>query len=254
VSFDVAAEAYGRFMGRFSEPLSDQFVDLVAPVAGQRALDVGCGPGALTERLVARLGTDAVSAIDPSASFVEAARVRLPGVDIRHGGAEQLPFAEDTFDLTVAQLVVHFMSDPPSAAAEMMRVSKPGGVIAVSVWDYGNARDPLATFWRAARDMDPTTRDESELFGARDGQLLGLLRDAGVTEVEQLSLTVAATCATFEQWWEPFTLGVGPAGSFYAALDAEGRAEIRARCAALQPPAPFDVPATAWVARGRVPA
>jgi SAM-dependent methyltransferase len=253
MSFDVAAEAYGRFMGRFSEPLADQFVDLVEPIHGQRALDVGCGPGAMTERLVARLGTPAVSAIDPSASFVEAATTRLPGVDVRRADAEELPYPDATFDLTVAQLVVHFMSDPPAAAREMSRVTRPGGLVAASVWDYGGGRDPLATFWCAVREMDPAVPGEAALFGARQGQVAALLADTGLSDVGELTLTVRLTCATFDQWWEPFTLGVGPAGSHYASLDETARDELRSRCAALQPEAPFDVSATAWVALGRVP-
>src|SRR5580765_4092853 len=103
--FDVAAESYWQFMGRFSEPLADEFVSLVDARPGQRALDVGCGPGALTARLSERLGPEAVSAVDPSEPFVAALRHRLPAVDVRHAAAEVLPFADDEFDLCCAQLV-----------------------------------------------------------------------------------------------------------------------------------------------------
>src|SRR5512135_643065 len=97
VSFDVSAAAYGRFMGRYSEPLAVQFADLAGVHPGQRVLDVGCGPGALTAELVRRTGTDAVSAVEPSASFAAAVRQRLPGVEVRLSSAEQLPFADGTF-------------------------------------------------------------------------------------------------------------------------------------------------------------
>ena len=112
MAFDVGAEAYGAFMGRYSEPLADGFVELAGVRAGQRALDVGCGPGALTARLAERLGPDAVVALDPSDSFVAAARDRCPGVDVRVGVAERLPFEDDGVDVALAQLVVHFMADP----------------------------------------------------------------------------------------------------------------------------------------------
>src|SRR4051812_26163270 len=112
MSFNVASDAYGRFMGRYSEPLADEFLRVTDLRPGQRAVDVGCGPGMLTARLVDRLGADAVSAIDPSQTFVTAARERLPDVDIRLGTAEELPWAEGTFDAALAQLVVHFMADP----------------------------------------------------------------------------------------------------------------------------------------------
>ena len=111
MSFNVSADAYLRFMGRYSEPLAVQFADLAGVRRGQRLLDVGCGPGALTAELVRRAGTDTVSAVEPSASFAAAAGQRLPGVDIRQSGAEQLPFPDNTFDAALAQLVVHFMTE-----------------------------------------------------------------------------------------------------------------------------------------------
>ena len=120
MTFVVSADAYARFMGRFSSPLAGRFLDLLAPRPGQRALDVGCGPGALTAPLVDLLGVDAVAAVDPSAPFVAAARERLPGVDVRTAGAEELPFADGTFDLTLAQLVVQFMTDPVAGLREVM--------------------------------------------------------------------------------------------------------------------------------------
>src|SRR6266566_9702801 len=121
MSFNVSADAYLRFMGRYSEPLAAQFADLAGVRRGQRVLDVGCGPGALTAELVRRAGADAVSAVEPSASFAAAARDRLPGVDIRLSAAEKLPFPGGTFDTVLAQLVVHFMTDPVRGLCEMSR-------------------------------------------------------------------------------------------------------------------------------------
>jgi ubiquinone/menaquinone biosynthesis C-methylase UbiE len=128
--FTVAAEAYDRFMGRYSVPLAPGFCEFSQIAAGQRVLDVGCGPGALTAELVGRLGPAGVSAVDPSEPFVEAARERHPGVDVRRATAEQLPFADDGFDAALAQLVVHFMTSPLEGLGEMARVTRPGGVIA----------------------------------------------------------------------------------------------------------------------------
>src|SRR5579859_4600193 len=122
MSFDVSADAYLRFMGRYSEPLAPQFADLAGFGRGQRALDVGCGPGALTAVLVSRAGAEAVSAVEPSASFVAAARERLPGADVRQAAAERLPFPDGVFDVVLAQLVVHFMTDPVTGLREMARV------------------------------------------------------------------------------------------------------------------------------------
>jgi ubiquinone/menaquinone biosynthesis C-methylase UbiE len=240
-------------MGRYSEPLAVQFAELADVRAGQRALDVGCGPGALTAQLVDRLGVDAVSAVDPSPSFVEAVRERFPDIDAQSGRAEQLPFPDAGFDLALAQLVVHFMSDPVAGLREMARVTRPGGLVAACVWDHaGGGGGPLTTFWRAARDIDPLVQDESELAGAREGHLAELSKAAGLKDIESSTLTVSVRYATFDEWWGSFTLGVGPAGAHVAQLDESGRDALRARCAQLLPPAPFDVMASAWCVRARV--
>ena len=161
MTFAVGADAYEAFMGRYSRGLSAPFADFAGIVAGQRALDVGCGPGILTEELVARLGADAVAAVDPSSSFVEAARARLPGVTVAEASAEALPFPDEAFDATLAQLVVHFMPDPVAGLREMRRVTRPGGVVAASVWDHAGGQGPLGVFWRAAHEIGEEVVDES---------------------------------------------------------------------------------------------
>jgi SAM-dependent methyltransferase len=250
MSFQVSATAYGRFMGRFSEPLAQQFAALAGATPGQRALDVGCGPGALTAVLVERLGADAVSAVEPSEPFVAAARARFPDVEVHSASAEQLPFADDTFDLALAQLVVHFMADPVAGLAEMARVTRAGGRVAACVWDHTGGTGPLASFWDAVRELDPGAPDESGLAGAREGHLAELFEAAGLRDIEPSKLTVRVRMASFEDWWEPFTLGVGPAGAYVTELDAQGRAELKAKCAALLPPAPFAIEASAWTVLG----
>ena len=180
MSFDVGADAYLRFMGRYSEPLAVRFADLAGLSRGQRALDVGCGPGALTAELVRRLGANAVRAVDPSASFVAAARKRLPGVGISRSAAEQLPFPDGGFDTVLAQLVVHFMADPVAGLREMGRVASPGGTVAACVWDHAGGRGPLAVFWGAVLELDPAAHDESGLAGVREGQLASLFAEAGL--------------------------------------------------------------------------
>jgi SAM-dependent methyltransferase len=251
VTFNVTADAYARFMGRYSEPLAVQFAELAGAQAGHRALDVGCGPGALTTQLVERLGAEAVSAIDPSPSFVAAIRARFPEVDVQFGVAEHLPFPDDCFDLTLAQLVVHFMTDAVSGLLEMARVTRPGGLVAACVWDHAGDRSPLSTFWRAVHDTDPGARDEAELAGAREGHLTELCQAAGWIHIEQTTLTVKVRFATFTNWWEPFTLGVGPAGAYVTQLDERGRDVLRTQCAQLLPQAPFEVAASAWCVRAR---
>ena len=236
-------------MGRYSRPLAPQLADLAGVAAGQRVLDVGSGPGALSAELVERLGASAVVAVDPSAPFVDALRERLPGVEAAQASAEALPFADESFDAALAQLVVHFMSDPITGLREMARVTRPGGVIAACVWDHAGGRTPLTVFWRAARELDPDARDESGLAGAREGHLADLLRQAGLEDVVTAELEAPFEAASFEAWWEPFLLGVGPAGQYVAGLEEEARAALRERCRALLPGAPR---AVAWAARGVV--
>jgi SAM-dependent methyltransferase len=250
MSFDVAADVYDRYMGRYSMLLSQQFADLAGVDAGQHVLDVGCGPGILTAELVARLGPTAVSAVDPSEPFVAAARARHPGVDVRHASAELLPFTDGAFDATLAQLVVHFMADPVAGLAEMARVTRRGGVVAACVWDHAGRLGPLRVFWQAAREFDPGVNDESDLAGTREGHLAELFDAAGLHEIAATALTVAREHPSFEEWWEPFTYRVGPAGSFVARLEPVRQGELRERCRALFPAAPFVVTATAWAARG----
>jgi SAM-dependent methyltransferase len=251
VSFAVSADAYDRFMGRYSARLAPGLADFAGVSAG-RVLDVGCGPGALTAELVERLDPAAVSAVDPSESFCAALRERHPGVSVQRGVAERLPFPDRAFAAALAQLVVHFMDDPVAGLREMARVTRPNGVVAACVWDHAGGGGPLSLFWDAARELDPEVHDESQLAGAREGHLAELFRAAGLRDVEQAVLTAEVEHPSFEEWWEPFTLGVGPAGAYVAGLDEEPRAALRELCRERLSAAPFSVTARAWAARGVV--
>ena len=250
MTFAVGPDAYDRFMGRYSVPLAPKLADFADVVSGQRVLDVGCGPGALTAVLADRLGAEAVTAIDPSESFVAAARGRHPGVTVQRAAAERLPFDDREFDAALAELVVHFMVEPVAGLREMARVTRGRGVVAACVWDHGGGHGPLSVFWDAARELDPDVRDESQLAGSRQGHLAQLLGDAGLDAIEESSLWVEVEHPSFDDWWEPFLLGVGPAGSFASGLPAARRDRLRELCRELLPPAPFLVKARAWAARG----
>jgi SAM-dependent methyltransferase len=225
--------------------------DFADVASGQRALNVGCGPGALTAELVRRLGPAAVTAADPMAHFVAAARQRNPGVEVVQASAERLPFADNRFDRTLAQLVVHFMSDPVAGISEMARVTRGEGLVAVCVWDLAGDRSPLSPLWRAARAMDPAVDDESNLAGAREGDLAQLFRDAGLQDIDEAALVASLEHSTFDEWWEPYTRGVGPAGRYVAGLTPERRDELRQRCRAELSDGPFVLSFQAWAARGQ---
>lgn len=251
MGFEVAASAYDRFMGRYSVPLAPVFCDFAGVPAG-RVLDVGCGPGALTAELVRRVGAPAVSAIDPSESFVAALRERHPGVDVRRAAAEAIDAVDGAFAASLAQLVVHFMADPVVGLREMARVTVPGGVVAACVWDHAGGGGPLSVFWEGARQLDGTV-GEAGLAGARAGHLTELFHAAGICDVVEQPISVGVTHASFEDWWEPFALGVGPAGEYVAGLDPRQRGRLCDWLRGSLPAAPFVVKATAWAARGASP-
>ncbi|HET7014504.1 MAG TPA: class I SAM-dependent methyltransferase [Streptosporangiaceae bacterium] len=250
-------------MARFSEPLAVQFADLAGVKPGgesidglvtqsqgdQRVLDVGCGPGALTAELVRRLGPGSVNAIDPSEPFVTAARQRLPEVEIRLASAEQLPFEDREFHVAMAQLVVQFMNDPAAGLREMARVTRPGGVVAACVWDRGGDRSPLSPFWQAVADLDQV-EGEGLCPGVNQGDIARLFAQAGLAVVKDTELTVQVPQIGFDEWWEPVTLGVGPAGDYVLSLDAARRAQLRDHCQQILGEGPPVVSATVWAVTG----
>jgi SAM-dependent methyltransferase len=247
VTFEVPAEAYDAFMGRYSRHLAAQMADRGGVAAGQQAVDVGCGPGALTTELVRRLGADHVTAVDPSERFVEAIRSRLPGVTVERASAESLPLADDRFDAALAQLVVHFMTDPVAGLREMGRVTKPGGAVAACVWDHAaGGRGPMSVYYEALHEVDPSRPNESERPGTRPGHLAELFRTAAFEEIEEATLIARVEHPTFDEWWAPFELGVGPIADVFAELGPERVAQLRELCREALPPAPFTVEARAW--------
>lgn len=247
----MAATSYDRFMGRFAVPLAAEFADLLAPEPGTRVLDVGCGPGALTAQLARRLGAGNVRAVDPSSSFVAALRERLPRVEVQEASAESLPFGDDEFGLVAAQLVVHFLRDPVAGLREMGRVARPGSCVAANVWDMTSGTGPLTPFWDSVRSLDPDARAERDLPGVAEGQLVALFEDAGLSDVESHLLTVTVSFDTFDDWWSPYLLGVGPAGTYVSRLDPGRLESVRRGCFERLGPGPFDVTGTAWCALGR---
>jgi SAM-dependent methyltransferase len=257
VTFSVAADAYERFVGRYSYALTDALARAAGLAAGLTVLDVGAGTGAGTRRLVELVGPERVAAVEPSEPFAEALRARLPGAAVQLAQAESLPFADDTFDAALAQLVVNFMRDPAAGVAEMRRVTRSNGVVAACVWDYPGEMTMLRTFWDAAAEVDPegvAAADERSRmrFGGR-GELAALWRGAGLGDVEDGEIVVAAEYESFDDLWEPFTLGVGPAGAYAAALapELQGRLKADYRRRLAVPDAGFRLTARAWYAVGK---
>jgi ubiquinone/menaquinone biosynthesis C-methylase UbiE len=254
MTFVVPGDAYDRFMGRYSRGLAPLLVEFAGIEPGMSALDVGCGPGALSERLAERVGAEAVSAADPSEPFVAACAERVPGADVRRAGAEELPWQDDWFDAALAQLVVNFMRDAHAGVSEMRRVARPGGVVCACTWDYGEGMQMLRAFWGAARTFDQDAPDEGRTMRyLSTDELEELWREVGMDQVETERLTVETGYSDFEDFWEPFTFGIGPAGSYCAALEPARRQALRDRLFLDlgSPAGPFTLRATACAVRGR---
>jgi SAM-dependent methyltransferase len=256
--FRGPAEIYDRFVGRYSPRLAAAMCEAAGVRPGQRALDVGCGSGALVAALAEVLGAENVAGIDPSEPFAEAARARVPGARILVGSAEALPFADGEFDATLSQLVVNFLADPEQGLREMSRVTRRGGAVVGSVWDYGGEMTMLRTFWEAAAALDqeragPLMESHTMRF-ARPEELAELWRIAGLDGVEVAPVVVDASYDDFDDLWEPFLAGIGPAGTYAASLDGEGQAALREEFARRlgRPEGPFTLSARAWCAVGNV--
>lgn len=249
--FAASAPHYDRFMGRYALTLAPAFADAAGVTPGMRVLDVGCGPGGLTSELSRRTAAENVAAIDPAPQFVAACRDRHPAADVREGVAEQLPWASEEFDAVLSSLVIGFMHDPDRGVREMARVTRPGGTVAACMWDIaGGGMIMLRVFWDAVRQLDPSVVGERRLAGTVNGDLVARFKRAGLQGVAGGPLTARADYAGFDDFWEPFTFAVGPAGRYLASLSADQRERVREECRIKLPEGPFSLDALAWCARG----
>lgn len=253
MSFSVPADAYDRYMGRYSRLLAPRFADFAAVARGQQVLDVGCGPGALTAELAARVGANHVAAADPSAGFVRACAERVEGVDVRQAPAEELPWPTDSFDVVVSQLVLSFVHNAEESVSEMCRVVCAAGTVAACVWDYRGEMQMLRTFWGAALALDPATPYEGRGMSYADPESLReLWVRSGLREVATTPLVVEVQYADFDDFWEPFLTGTGPAGEYCASLDTKSQVALREECFRRLdvPSSAFTLRARAWAVRG----
>ncbi len=254
MTFATSRAAYDSYMGRYADRLAPLLIAFAGVQPGERVLDVGCGPGSLTAALGEFLGADHVAAVDPSEPFAAASAERVPSADVQVGAAESLPWAVDTFDAALAQLVVNFMSDADAGVADMRRVVRPGGTVASCTWDYSGGMTMLRTFWDAALALDSGAPDEARTMRYHDpGDLRKLWVRAGLGAVETDALVVEASYRDFDDYWDPFTRGVGPGGAYCSSLDPDRRALLREECRRRlgDPDGGFTLGATAWAVKGR---
>ena len=249
------SDAYDRFMGRYSRELAVRMCDQAGLGAPMATLDVGCGTGALTAEMIRRLGADAVSACDPSPTFVEGVTNRYPGVTIKPGAAESLPFEDDAFNLASAQLVLHFVADPLKSVEEMKRVTKPGGYVSASVWDMTGGMGLFRAFGQAGSVVVPGERSFHPAKFGKPGEIVELFEQAGLDSVREDLLTVDVGYEHYDDLWSSLLEAAGPTLAFISQLSPDQRLQMREvlfDCIG-QPNGPFTITASAWSAIGTKP-
>jgi SAM-dependent methyltransferase len=255
------ADTYERYIGRWGRPVAVRFVQWLAWPRGERWIEVGCGTGALTETILAGAEPSRVLALDPSESFVEAARGRIQDerVQFAIASADALPASSGAFDIAVSGLVMNFVPDIGRALAEQCRVVRPGGCVAGYVWDYGGGMQLIRVFWDAAVALDPGVRerDQAERFPvARADALKIAWQTAGLRDIEVEGIEVPTRFVDFDDYWSPFLGGVGPAPGYAVSLSPLARDRLRERLSETLPIAAdgsISLKARAWAVKGSVP-
>ncbi len=256
------AEAYERFMGRWSRLVAPRLVDFTGLPRPGRMLDVGSGTGSLALAIAERDGSASVLGIDPSKEYVAYASSRNPfpdRVSFGVGDAQQLHFSDGSFDAALSLLVFNFIPDPKKALLELRRVTKPGGRISAAVWDYGAGMRMLRTFWDAAISIDPGAEklDERHMPLCRVGDLAALWKQCGLEDVQEQAIDIKMGFESFADYWDPFLLGQGPAGAYVRRLDRNKlqalRDEIRGRLSLSAEETPLILSARVWAVRANAP-
>lgn len=243
--FHTTDDAYDEFMGRYSMRLAPKFAAFAGVRAAQRVLDVGAGTGALARELL-RLGAY-VAAAEPSPEFTQGLRTRHPDVDVHQAPAERLPFADDSFDAALAQLVVAFMTDAPEAMRELRRVAR---TVAICMWGVQEV-EMFAAIERTARVISAGEAEAAARRYRTPGELAELLEGAGLGGVETAELDVTAPYDGFDDFWRALERQVGPAGAWLHALEGERRAAARDELFRQlgSPSGPFELNARAYAAK-----
>jgi SAM-dependent methyltransferase len=250
--------AYERLMGRWSKVVGDRFLDWLSPPRDRRWIDIGCGTGAFTSELIRRCSPSEVVGIDPAADQLSFARGRpeLTGVDFQVGDAQSLPYADDSFDVAVMALVIHFVPDPAKAVSEMARVVRPGGWASSYVWDYSIAGSPTAPIFAGLRAIGRPAPGPPSPHATSLAAVTQLWRAGGFEEVDTHVIRIPVTFGDFEEFWTSMTAPVGPAGKAIAQLAPDDVKRLRAALQEQPPPASdgsVRYEATANAVRGRVP-
>lgn len=253
-------DPYEQYVGRWSRRVAPLFLSWLSIPAGRRWLDVGCGTGALCAAIVDHCSPSSVAGVEPSAGFLKKAKEQLAGRAVLHrGNATEIPLDDGSVDVVVSGLVLNFVPDQRAAVAEMARVTNSGGTIGAYVWDYAGKMELVRFFWDAAVELNPdaTTMDEGIRFPlCRPEALTELFTGARLNGVEVTAIDVPTPFASFEDYWQPFLGGQGPAPTYAMSLDETARARLRERIRERIPvetDGSISLIARAWAARAIAP-
>jgi SAM-dependent methyltransferase len=253
----AAGDPYERYVGRWSRKVAPEFLGWLSVPAGREWLDVGCGTGALTQTILDHASPKSVKGIDASPGFLEFARtqVRDPKASFEVGDARSLPVGDASVDAAVSGLVLNFVPEPARMASEMARALRPGGTVAVYVWDYSGNMGMMRVFWSSATELDPNAADEGPRFAiCHPDALTALFSEAGLRDVEARPIEVPTRFRDFDDYWLPFLGGQGPGPAYVMSLDPERRGMLRDRIRSkltVEPDGSIQMIARAWGVRGR---
>jgi ubiquinone/menaquinone biosynthesis C-methylase UbiE len=257
------ADGYDSYMGRWSARLAPLFLDFAGSADGERILDVGCGTGSLTFSILSRSNVSAIEAIDYEEAFVEALRRKNTDsrITARQGDACSLPFEDGQFDRALSLLVLHFVSDPDKAIAEMRRVVRPGGVVAATVWDTFGGMPSQRMFWDTFAAIEPTALDRRAMASVRpmttSGELAGAFERGGLEQIVEAMLTIRMEFGDFDDYWQPLINGQGTLAAFLSTLPATTTSKlessVRAAYLCNRAGGPRSFASTAWAVKGIVP-
>ena len=248
--------AYDAYVGRWSRRVAERFLRWLAVPAGRHWLDVGCGTGALTATVLTVAEPASVVGVDPSVPFLSAAVGSGPGARFVAGDGAALPLPDARFDAVVSGLALNFVPEPARAVAEFARVARPGGLAAAYVWDYAEGMAMMRHFWDAARAVRPAAAelDEAGRFPVcQPGPLHDLWSAAGFTDVVTEPIEIQMPFADFDDYWQPFLGGQGPAPGYLMSLPEQDRRALRENLRGRLPiAADGSIPLTAraWAVRG----